>query len=842
MLRRRALVALAAFAAVLGVVAPAGAATAVPKAGVAVWARPAGPLVASATNAGSYLATFTTSALAPDRYVVTLPDGATRPTRVGTSLLSGCRAASPAIGTDTAGRWTISVALSCTRTSTTFTTSFATALTRASTTSFGWQVARGSSPSFTGSLTGPRIVAAPLASVGLVASPTSLVANGTSTSTLTATPVDAFGNPVAATLSVVSSGFLKVDGTPEPATDPTVSGFSGTTATVTAGTRLGSWTGSVQAVSGSATRTSALVSIAFTRGPLATLSASLGFTSPLEADGSSTVGATITAKDAQGRTLAGQAVSASTNESGAGALSAVVDNGDGTYSTGFAVGLTPGSYTFTASSGSVSTTAGYATTALGPNTVDVAVDPTTAVPADGSSTVTATITVKDRLGRGIAGLAPTLTSSEAGASVSAVSDNGGGNYTARVTVGIVPGSYSLSASFDAVTGGTTYSTSALPPTSLAVVAAPSTGVSANGTSTVTATVTLKDSLGQGVAGKSVAITTNEPGATITSVTDNGGGSYSATITVGTTAGDYTVTGTAGALTSTAGYSTKARVVPGVLTRGEAPPFGDYWSSRDGAPILAGSKSNSFRVTFVSPAQFTGGEVTFTFPAGVGSVVGRASGGTCQFSENSIVRLSPSTDAGAVVKVVADCAVGDTISLDFTASSSTALSAGQSFQFPIQLDYFVQQTPVSVPSTSSFTVVPVGHSLAISVGPKLADPYSRAITVNVLGTDGQIDRAFQGKIEFARARCNLPGVPSNDIAFNPGWTPYQAVNGVATFTITSPDKGITPFGASTVGPTTSDVWLARTANADSLAAATQPFELGPDGGPGINLVCPTRGIF
>jgi hypothetical protein len=358
-------VALAAVAAVLGVVAPAGAATAAPKAGVAVWARPAGPLVASATNAGSYLATFTTSALAPDRYVVTLPAGATRPSRVGTSLVVGCRAASPVIGTDPAGRWTISVALSCTRTSTTFTTSFATALTKAGTTSFGWQVARGSSPSITGSLTGPRVVAAPLASVGLAASPTSLVADGTSTSTLTATPVDAFGNPVAATLSVVSSGFLKVDGTPEPATDPTVSGFSGTTATVTAGTRLGAWTGSVQAVSGSVTRTSAPASITFTRGPLATLDVALAKTDPVPADGAAEVGVTVTAKDAQGRTLTGQSVGVSSTEAAAKFLEPVQGKGDGTYTTRFKVGGTAGDYAVGALSGSVTGSAPYTTVAAG---------------------------------------------------------------------------------------------------------------------------------------------------------------------------------------------------------------------------------------------------------------------------------------------------------------------------------------------------------------------------------------------------------------------------------------------------------------------------------------------
>jgi hypothetical protein len=844
MLRRRALAVLAASVAALGLASPAVAATP-PSAAVLAWARPAGPLVASATNAGTYAALLATSNLAPDKYVITLPDGATRPTRVATSLLVGCKAAAPVISTGAGGRWTISVALTCSRTSTSFTASFATALTKAGTPSFGWQVAKGTSPSVTGTLTGPKVNPGPLASVGLSASPTAIVADGSSTSTLTARPQDAFGNPVAATLSTVGSGFVKVDGTPEPATDPSVSSWTGTSATVTAGTRLGSWTGSVKAVSGAASATSAPVTVALTSGPVSSLSAALSYASPLQADGSAAVSATITAKDAQGRKLAHQSVTASTDEPGAGAPTAVVDNGDGTYSTGFTVGTTAGSYTFTARSGAISTTAGYATAALGPDTVTVAVDPTTAVPADGSSTVTATITVKDKLGRGLSGLSPTLTSTEAGAGVSSVTDNGGGSYTATITVGTVAGSYDLTAAVGAVHGGTSYTTSVLPPSSVAVTAVPSTRITANGTSQVTATVTVTDSLGHGIAGQPVSVSTNESGATVSSVTDNGGGSYTATITVGTTAGAYTITAAAGAVSGTAGYTTRAPAIPGVLTRGEAAPYGDYWSSRDGAPILAGSTDNSFRVTWVSPRDVSGATLEFTIPSGVGVVIGRAFSATCQVNGNGIARLSDSAAPGAVVQVAGiNCSPGDSVSIDFTARSSTAFVAGQSFPFQTKLEYYVQQQLQTETTTSSFIVEPTGHTLAISVGAKhTGDPYTRTVTVQVLSLDGQLDTSFQGSIDFARARCGEPGLPGDgDLAINPGWTPHQAVDGVATFDVTSPDKGIIPPGNTVVGPTTTDPWLARTTNGDSLAASDS-FELGPDGGPfGSTDTCPTRSGF
>jgi hypothetical protein len=365
--RRRAIVVLAAAAAVFGVVAPAGAATAVPKAGVAVWARPAGPLVASATSPGTYLATFTTSALAPDRYVVTLPAGATRPTKVATSLLVGCKAASPVVGTDTSGRWTISVALACTRTTTTFTTSFATALSKAGTTSFAWQVAKGASPAITGSLSGPRVVAAALAKVGLSAAPTSIPADGYATANLTATPTDAFGNPVAATVALASATFTAGSFSNQPGTEPVVSAFTGTSAILSAGTADGSWTGSVTATAGSTVVTSPPATVALTPAAIASLSVALTKPDPLLADAGSVITVVVTARDVQGRPLAGRsgAISVTQDDPGSTGLQPLLDNQDGTYTTRFRVSGDAGDRTIRATAGLVTGSATYSSTATG---------------------------------------------------------------------------------------------------------------------------------------------------------------------------------------------------------------------------------------------------------------------------------------------------------------------------------------------------------------------------------------------------------------------------------------------------------------------------------------------
>ncbi|HYB27697.1 MAG TPA: invasin domain 3-containing protein, partial [Solirubrobacteraceae bacterium] len=71
-----------------------------------------------------------------------------------------------------------------------------------------------------------------------------------------------------------------------------------------------------------------------------------------------------------------------------------------------------------------------------------------------------------------------------------------------------------------------------------------TSIIANGTSTTTATATVDDSTGAGVAGDTVAFTsTPNLGETVGTVMDMGGGVYTATITSSTTVGTATISAT-----------------------------------------------------------------------------------------------------------------------------------------------------------------------------------------------------------------------------------------------------------------------------------------------------------
>jgi adhesin/invasin len=71
----------------------------------------------------------------------------------------------------------------------------------------------------------------------------------------------------------------------------------------------------------------------------------------------------------------------------------------------------------------------------------------------------------------------------------------------------------------------------------------STSIIANGTSTSTATATVDDSTPAGVAGDTVAFTSTDTGEKVSATTDNGNGTYTATITSSTTVGSATITAT-----------------------------------------------------------------------------------------------------------------------------------------------------------------------------------------------------------------------------------------------------------------------------------------------------------
>ncbi|MEI7527008.1 MAG: invasin domain 3-containing protein, partial [Mariniphaga sp.] len=176
--------------------------------------------------------------------------------------------------------------------------------------------------------------------------------------------------------------------------------------------------------------------------------------------------------------------------------------------------------------------------------------PTTAsITADGASTQILTIQAKDANGNNltIGGSTVTITNQSGTGSISSVTDNSNGTYTATVTAPTSTGSGVFVATLGGLavksgTGSQTQSTisyihgaadatnSTLTPTSATITA--------NGISTQVLTVTAKDVNNNFVTsgGATVTITKSTGSGTIGSVADNGNGTYTSTVTSPTATG------------------------------------------------------------------------------------------------------------------------------------------------------------------------------------------------------------------------------------------------------------------------------------------------------------------
>ncbi|BBJ69892.1 Ig-like domain-containing protein [Enterobacter sp. 18A13] len=130
---------------------------------------------------------------------------------------------------------------------------------------------------------------------------------------------------------------------------------------------------------------------------------------------------------------------------------------------------------------------------------------------------------------------------------SAVTDNGDGSYTATLT-GTTAGAAAVSATlggaaFGVAPAGVTLTAGAPDAARSSLAAAPAT-IAADGVATSKLTLTLRDALNNPVSGQAVAFASTLGGVTFSTVTDNGDGSYTATLT-GTTAGAAAVSATLG---------------------------------------------------------------------------------------------------------------------------------------------------------------------------------------------------------------------------------------------------------------------------------------------------------
>ncbi|MFI2104621.1 invasin domain 3-containing protein, partial [Isoptericola sp. NPDC019693] len=394
----------------------------------------------------------------------------------------------------------------------------------------------------------------------IVADPGTITADGTSTSTVTVTLRDAYGNPLTASGGKVAmatdAGTLSAvtdngDGTSTAVLESATS--TGTaTVTFTVDGEDGGEAAEVRFVAGEADATTSQIEADPTT---------------ITADGSATSTVTVTLRDAHDNLVkgAGDVVSMSTD---AGELGPVTDQGDGTYTAVLTSWTEAGTATVSfavAGTGADETAeVEFVAGTASATTSTIAADPVT-ITADGSSSSTVTVTLRDVHGNLVKGAGDVVAMSTKGGTLSGVTDQGDGTYTATLTSSTSAGTGTVSFEVDGDAGKTTatvaFVAGAADPGSSSIEASPTT-LTADGTSTSTVTVTLVDAHGNPLTTSGGAVTLTTDAGTLSDVTDHGDGTYTATLTSSRTAGTATVTF---AVDGDAGGSVDVRFAPGAAS-------------------------------------------------------------------------------------------------------------------------------------------------------------------------------------------------------------------------------------------------------------------------------------
>ena len=332
--------------------------------------------------------------------------------------------------------------------------------------------------------------------------------------TLTATIEDAAGNTVTSD-NTTSVAFSKTGGA------GTVTGLGSATASSGIATRVvvNAVTGQIDLDAQAAGLTAGSASYTIVAGNASTLTSTITASpTSIVANGSSTSAITVRLKDAAGNDLAGSGGVVALGLSGTGSLSAVTDNGDGTYTATLTSPATVGSATVTGTLNAAALAASAGVTYVHGAATQIALAESGSNVAGNAHTLTATI--KDASGNTVTSDSSTI--------VAFAKTGGAGTVTglgnATVSNGVatknltnrLAGQIDVDAQAAGLTTGTASYTITAGPVSPAasdstVVAAPGV-VYANGSDAATITVTLRDAGGNGISGKTVTLAQGSGGS------------------------------------------------------------------------------------------------------------------------------------------------------------------------------------------------------------------------------------------------------------------------------------------------------------------------------------------
>ncbi|HET9333792.1 MAG TPA: invasin domain 3-containing protein [Gemmatimonadota bacterium] len=577
------------------------------------------------------------------------------------------------------------------------------------------------------------------ANSNITADPTSIPGDGASTSTITVELLDSFGNPL--TTSGGTVALSTTAGSLGPVTDQSDGTYTAiltapsndTTATIT-----GTVNGANIADNATVTFTAVATRVVFGQQPTNAV-AGATISPPVTVRAVDNSGTLVTSFN-------GNVTIALATNPGGGTLSGTTTvqaiNGVATFSN-LSINRTGSGYTLQASaSGLAGATSNTFDITPGPAsgaTSQITASPTS-IPADGTSTSTITVEVRDAQGNVLTAGGDVVALSTSSGSIGAASFQGNGLYTATLTSSTVSGNATVSGTVNgSVITDTATVTFTQVPTRVVFGQQPTTAVAG---ATISPPVTVR--------------AVDNAGTTVTSFTGN------ITIAIGTNPGGGTLSGT-----------TTVAAVGGVATFGNLSinRTGAGYTLTAGAAGLTGATSAAFSIT-----------------------AGPASGATTQITASPTSILANGTSTSTITVEVRDAqgnvrtAGGDVVALSTTAGSLGAVSfqgngiytatlTAPSAPANATVSGTVNGATITDTAAVTFTLVaPVATRLEFGqqptntqAGATIAPP----VTVRVVDTAGTTVTSFTGNVTIAIGANPGGGTLS-------GTTTVAAVAGVATF--------------------------------------------------------------
>ncbi|HJR54260.1 MAG TPA: invasin domain 3-containing protein [Gemmatimonadota bacterium] len=495
----------------------------------------------------------------------------------------------------------------------------------------------------------------------------------------------------------------------------------------------------------------------------------------IPAGGGSTSTITVEVFDAEGNPLTsgGDDVELSTT---AGTLSSETDNGNGTYTATLTAPSTPGSATISGTVNGQAITDTEVVTFTGPGPASGANSQITAsptsIPADGGSTSTIMVELRDASGTPLTSGGDNVQLSTTAGTLGSVSDNGNGTYTAILTAASTGGSATISGTVNGAaitdTAVVTFTGPGPPSGATSQITASPTSIPANGASTSTITVELRDASGTPLIAGGDAVQLSTTAGALGSVSDNGNGTYTATLTAPSTAGTATISGTVNgnAINDTAVVTFTA--VASALEFVQQPT-----NEQAGAPI-----SPAITVRAVDGA----GTTVTSFSGNVTIAIGtNPAGGT----------LSGTTTVAAIngVATFGNLSINRTGTGYTLAASSASLSGDVSAAFAITPG---PASPATTQITASPTSIPANGTNTSTITVQLRDALGNNLTsgsalVALNTTAGNLGAVVNNGNGTYTAILTAPSSTTTTTATITGTVGGQAIadNATVTFTGVSP---------------------------------------------------------